>query len=47
VLLEEARTRPSPSDWVYVNNFQDGDTIAPEMAAAMRSVPVLIVEPAG
>ena len=25
VLLEEARTRPSPSDWVYVNNFQDPD----------------------
>ena len=21
VLLEEARTRPSPSDWAYVNNF--------------------------
>jgi lon-related putative ATP-dependent protease len=25
VLLEEARTRPSPSDWIYVNNFQDAD----------------------
>jgi lon-related putative ATP-dependent protease len=25
VLAEEARTRPSPSDWVYVNNFADSD----------------------
>ena len=25
VLREEARTRPSPSDWVYVNNFEDAD----------------------
>jgi lon-related putative ATP-dependent protease len=25
VLAEEARSRPSPSDWVYVNNFADPD----------------------
>jgi predicted ATP-dependent protease len=25
VLQDEARTRPPPSDWVYVNNFQDAD----------------------
>ena len=25
VLVEEARGKPSPSDWVYVNNFADAD----------------------
>jgi predicted ATP-dependent protease len=25
VLLEEARSRPGPSDWVYVHNFADAD----------------------
>ena len=34
VLLEEARTRPSPSDWIYLNNFQDADKpIAIELPA--------------
>ena len=34
VLLEEARTRQSPSDWIYVNNFQDTDKpIAIELPA--------------
>jgi lon-related putative ATP-dependent protease len=47
VLAEEARTRPSPSDWVYVNNFEGADKpIAIELpagrarkfAAAMREL---------
>ncbi len=25
LLVEEARKRPSPCDWIYVNNFHDGD----------------------
>jgi predicted ATP-dependent protease len=34
VLAEEARTKPSPSDWVYVNNFTDADKpIALELPA--------------
>ncbi len=34
VLAEEARTRPSPPDWVYVNNFVDSDRpIAIELPA--------------
>jgi lon-related putative ATP-dependent protease len=34
VLREEARTRPSPSDWVYANNFEDmGKPIAIELPA--------------
>ena len=34
VLREEARTRPSPSDWVYVNNFETADKpIAIELPA--------------
>ena len=34
VLLEEARIRPSPSDWIYVNNFADVDKpIAIELPA--------------
>ena len=34
VLLKEARARPSPSDWVYVNNFEDKDKpIAIELPA--------------
>jgi lon-related putative ATP-dependent protease len=47
VLREEARTRPTPSDWVYVNNFEDPERpIAIELpagrsrtfAAAMREL---------
>lgn len=47
VLQDEARTRPSPSDWVYVNNFEDVEKpIAIELpagrarkfAAAMREL---------
>ena len=34
MLLKEARTRPSPSDWIYVNNFEDADKpIAIELPA--------------
>ncbi len=34
VLAEEARGKPSPSDWVYVNNFADADRpIAIELPA--------------
>jgi lon-related putative ATP-dependent protease len=34
VLEEEARTRPAPSDWIYVNNFTDADKpIAIELPA--------------